>query len=184
MFRAVVVGAVLMLSAVAAEAKITVSESNKVKDGDGNVYAVVIDCPQPDPTYGGSEDGTLGPDRCGQCLVESNWGTTLKYPYDLIIKGTMVDEKGEPLKNQMIHFFLPNGWTVKTRSSDNGFFRILLGATAERKGTTPVQTDIGTKKTRKDSKAPFYAMYLMPENFKPCAEAKAKPKADAPAKKK
>ena len=184
MFRVVVVGLVVMLSAVAAEAKMTISESNKVKDTDGTVYAVVVDCPQSDPTYGGSEDGTLGPDRCGQCLVESNWGTTLKYPYDLIIKGTMLDENGQPLKNQMIHFFLPNGWTVKTRSSETGFFRILLGATAERKGSDPLQADIGTKKTHKDSKAPFYAMYLMPDNFKPCAEKpKAKAKPAAPAKK-
>ena len=182
MFRVVVVGLALALSAVAAEAKITISESNKVKDTDGTVYAVVVDCPGSDPTYGGAEEGKIGPDSCGQCLVESNWGTMLKHPYDVIIKGTMLDESGQPIKNQMIHFFLPNGWTVKTRSAENGYFRILLGATAERKSKEPLQTDIGTKKTHKDSKAPFYAMYLMPENFKPCAE-KPKGKAAAPAKK-
>ena len=37
------------------------------------------------------------------------------------------------------------------------------------------------KKMRKDSKAAFYAMYLLPENFKPCTE---KPKAKAAEKKK
>ena len=185
MYRVVVVGLAVALSAVVAEAKIAVSESNKVKDSEGNVYAVVIDCPQSDPTFGGAEDGTIGPDRCGECLVEANWGTMLKYPYDLLIKGTMVDGAGQPVKSQMIHFFLPNGWTVKTRSADNGFFRILLGATGERKSKEPLTTDIGTKKIHKDSKAPFYAMYLMPENFKPCAEKpKGKPAAGAKTEKK
>ena len=176
MYRVVVVALAVALSAAVAEAKISVSDSNKVKDSEGNVYAVVIDCPLPDPTYGGAEEGTIGPDRCGQCLVEANWGAPLKYPYDLHIRGTMVDETGKPLKGKMLQFFLPNGWTVKTRTADNGYFRILLGATDERKSKDPLMTDIGTKKMRSDTKADYYAMFLMPENFKPCAEKKAKPK--------
>jgi len=171
MVRAVAVGLVLALSAGWAEAKIPVTEEMKVKDGEG-VYAVVIDCPQADPTFGGSEDGVIGPDRCGQCLIEANWGTLLRYPHDLIIKGTLVDEEGKPIPNRLIHFFLPNGWVVKTRSADTGFFRILLGATAERKGKDPLSVDIGTKRMRKDNKAEFYALFLLPENFKPCAEKK------------
>lgn len=176
MFRAVVVGLALALSAMAAEAKISVSDSKKVKDGEGNIYAVVLDCPQPDPTYGGSEDGTIGPDRCGQCLIEANWGAAMKYPYDVVIKGTMVDEAGKPLKGRMLQFFLPNGWTVKTRTADNGFFRIILGAIGDRKSKDPLTTDIGTVKMRNDNKAAYYAMYLLPDNFKPCApKAKSKP---------
>jgi hypothetical protein len=175
MFRAVVVGLAMLLSAVAAEAKITVSESSRVTDGEGNIYAVVLDCPQADPTFGGSEEGTIGPDRCGQCLIESNWGTMVKYPYDLLIKGTLVDESGKPLPNKMIHFFMPNGWTVKTRTADNGYFRILMGATSERKSKDPLTTDLGTKKMRSDSKAPYYAFFLLPDNFKPCAAAEKKP---------
>ncbi len=179
MFRVVVVGLAVALTAVAAEAKIAVSESKTVKDSEGNVYAVIVDCPQPDPTYGGAEEGTIGPDRCGECLIQANWGAALKYPYDLLVKGTLVDEGGKPLKGKMIQFFLPNGWTVKTRSADNGFFRIILGAIGERKGKDALTTDIGTIKMRSDSKAAYYALYMMPENFKPCAE---KPKGK-PAKK-
>src|SRR6185295_4592855 len=145
MLRAVVVGLVVALSAVTANAKIKVADSSKVKEGD-TVFAVVVDCPQADPTFGGSEDGTIGGDRCGQCLIESNWGTVLKYPYDLLIKGTLVDEGGQPLKGKMLQFYLPNGWTVKTRTADNGFFRILLGATGDRKSKDPLTADIGTKK--------------------------------------
>lgn len=176
MFRAVAaVLLALVVSTSTAQAKIAVQDEMKVKDSEGNVFAVVVDCPRPDPTFGGAQDGTIGPDRCGQCLVESNWGTMLKYPYDLHIKGTLLDESGQPIAQQMIQFFLPNGWTVKTRSADNGYFRILLGATAERKSSDPLTTDIGTKKMRKDrDKSDIYAFYLMPENFKPCAEAAKK----------
>jgi len=182
MFRVVVVGLALTLSAVAADAKIAVQDAAKVKESDGTVYAVVVDCPQPDPTYGGSEDSTIGTDRCGQCLIEANWGQPMKYPYDLHIRGTLVDEAGKPLKGKMLQFFLPNGWTVKTRTADNGYFRILLGATAERKSKEPLMTDIGTKKMRNDNKAAYYAMFLLPDNFKPCAE-KGKQKEAAPKKK-
>lgn len=171
MVRVVVVGLVLALGAVVAEAKIPVSEEMKVKEGD-TVYGVVVDCPQADPTFGGSEDGKIGPDRCGQCLIEANWGATLKYPYDLHIKGTLLDEAGKPIANRLVHFFLPNGWVVKTRTTDTGYFRILLGATAERKSDKPLTTDIGTKKMRNDNKAEYYALYLMQENFKPCADKK------------
>lgn len=176
MFRAVAaVLLALVVSAPMAQAKIPVSDEMKVKDSEGNVFAVVVDCPRSDPTFGGSQEGTIGPDRCGQCLIESNWGTMLKYPYDLHIKGMLLDENGEPVAQQMIQFFLPNGWTVKTRSADTGYFRILLGATAERKSPDPLTTDIGTKKMSKQrDKSDIYALYLMPESFKPCAEKDAK----------
>lgn len=172
MFRAVVVAGVVALSAAAVEARITVTEEMKLKDSEGNVYAVIVDCPQSDPTFGGAEEGKIGSDACGQCLVEANWGILLRYPYDLFIKGMMLDQNGEPIPNQMIQFFLPNGWVVKTRSAENGFFRILLGATDERKSSEPLTMDIGTKRMQKDSKAPYYALYMMPEDFKPCAEKK------------
>jgi hypothetical protein len=175
MFRAMTAALVLTLSTVAAEAKTTIPESNKVKDKDGNVYAVVLDCPQSDPAFGGSEEGKLGGERCGQCLVNSNWGTQVRTPYDLTVKGVLVDEDGQPLKNRMIEFFMANGWTIKTRTTDTGFYRILMGATQERKSKENLVTDLGTKKMRKDSKASYYALFLLPENFKPCAD-QAKPK--------
>jgi hypothetical protein len=178
MFRAVVVGCALALVAGVAEAKIPVSEEMKVKDSEGNVFAVVVDCPQSDPTFGGSENGTIGPDRCGQCLIEANWGTMVKYPYDLHIKGTLLDEGGKPIANRMIEFFLPNGWVVKTRTAENGYFRILLGATSERKSQDPLTTDIGTKRMRKDDKAEYYALFLLQDRFKPCAAEKKEKKAE------
>lgn len=169
MLRVFAVGLIVALSAGLAEAKISVSEEAKVKEGD-SVFAVVVDCPQADPTFGGAEEGTIGPDRCGQCLIQANWGTTLRYPYDLHIKGMLLDENGKPISNRLIHFFLPNGWVVKTRSAETGYFRILLGATAERKSDKPLTLDIGTKKMRKDNKAEYYAIFLMQDGFKPCAE--------------
>lgn len=172
MFRAVVMTLAIALAAVTVEAGITVSEEMRIKDGEGKVFAVVVDCPQADPTFGGAEEGTIGTDRCGQCLVQANWGVLIRYPYDLYIKGMLVDENGDPVPNQMIQFFMPNGWVVKTRSAETGFFRILLGATDDRKTDEPLTIDIGTKKMRKGSKMEYYALFMLPEDFKPCAEQK------------
>ena len=48
--------------------------------------------------------------------------------------GHLKDENGQPLKGNFVRLYLPNTWTVRTRTDDDGLFRLLLGATAERKG--------------------------------------------------
>jgi len=152
---------------------------------------VIVDCLQSDSgkvqgkdaaAYGGSEESVIGADHCGKCLIDANWGTFLRYPYDLHIKGTLLDDGGKPVENMMVEFFLPNGWTIKTRTSKTGYFRILMGATEERLSKEPLVLDVGTRRMKKGSKMPYYAIYMMPDPFKPCAvEAQKKP---APVKKK
>jgi hypothetical protein len=159
------------------EATIQITNSMRLKD-DEKTYAVVIDCPQRNASgknaasFGGSEDGKIKADACGKCLLDANWGTFIRYPYDVHIKGMMLDENDKPVENQLVHFFLPNGWTVKTRTASTGFFRVILGATDERKSKTPLTMDIGTHRIKTGTKIPYYAFFILPEDFTPCGTSK------------
>jgi hypothetical protein len=151
-----------------------------VKDPEGNVLAVVVDCNTcQDPAKGkscetGAENGFSDGKPCGKCLLDANFPTRIPYPYDLQFTGYLKDENGQPMKGKFVRLYLPNTWTVRTRTTDDGMFRLLLGATVERKGKAQV-IQLGNRVMPKDSKAAEYAMFMLPENFKPCGA----PKADA-----
>ena len=83
--------------------------------------------------------------------------------------GYLKDENGQPLKGKFVRLYLPNTWTVRTRTLDDGLFRLLLGATAERKGKGLV-IKLGDRTMRKDSKAAEYALFMLPPNYKQCAQ--------------
>ena len=172
MFVWVATATLYLFLAVTAYAGTSVKNTVPVTGADGKTYAIILDCPQDKSgkasEFGGSEDSMLGGQRCGKCLIDSNWGYFIKYPYDLLIKGTLVDAKGEPINNHLVHLYLPNGWTIKTRTSKTGFFRFLMGATDKRKGEKPLEIDLGKRHMEKDNKAEFYAFYMMPQDFKPC----------------
>jgi len=145
------------------------------KDPDGGeTLAVIIGCNDCKSGQGeGCDDGTEAGWRdgkpCGKCLIESNYGTTVRYPYDLHVVGILTDAGGKPVKDRFVKLFLPNGWGVRTRTMENGSFRMTLGATVERKRKEPVIIDIGTHvdSTKGDDDAHF-AMYMLPESHKPC----------------
>ncbi|MDX2165494.1 MAG: hypothetical protein SF182_00455 [Deltaproteobacteria bacterium] len=170
--------AVLLLASVlpaAAENKVV------VKDPDGQVLAVILDCNScPNPAKGkacesGAENGYLDGKPCGKCLLDANFPTRISYPYDLQFIGYLKDETGQPLKNKFVRLYLPNTWTVRTRTGDDGMFRLLLGATAERKGKAQV-IKIGDHVMPKDSKSGEYALFMLPENYKPCSDKPAEKK--------
>lgn len=151
------------------------AKSAVLKDPDGKSIAVVMSCSSCKGEKGeqcitGVEDGFNGEAACGQCAMKSNFGTRISYAYDVLIMGNLKDEKGEPVRGRFVKLFLPNTWTVRTRTGDDGLFRLLLGATAERKGK-PLVVQLGDLKTTKDSKAEYYALFMVPEDHKPCAPA-------------
>jgi len=165
---------IVLLCAAAAPA---VASQDVIKDPDGNVIGVVLDCNScADPAKGkncasGEENGFEAGKPCGKCLLDANFPTRIAYAYDLQFMGYLKDEDGQPLKNKFVRLYLPNTWTVRTRTGEDGLFRLLLGATAERKGKAQV-IKLGDHVMRKDSKAAEYALFMMPENYKPCAAAK------------
>jgi len=150
--------------------------SMPVKDPDGKTLAVVVDCNTcQDPAKGkdcesGTDAGFDSGKPCGKCLLDANFPTRIPYAYDLQFIGHLKDESGQPLKGKFVRLFLPNTWTVRTRSLDDGLFRLLLGATTERKGKGLV-IDLGDRTMRKDSKVSEYALYMLPPDYKPCAPA-------------
>lgn len=149
------------------------AKSQVLKDPDGKTIAVVMTCNSCKGEKGtkcvsGVDDGFDGDAPCGQCAVKANFGTRISYAHDVLIMGHLKDEKGEPARGRFVKLFLPNTWTVRTRTGDDGLFRLLLGATSERKGK-PIVLQLGDLKTEKDSKAEYYAIFMMPENAKPCA---------------
>lgn len=144
-----------------------------LKDREGKTIALILDCnsckgnPKVDGCAAGVEEGFHDGAPCGQCLIKSNYPTRIPYAYDLTILGTLKDEHGQPLNGRFVKLFLPNTWTVRTRTGNDGLFRLVLGATVERKGK-PLVLELGTRTMRRDSKADHYALFMVPENYKPC----------------
>jgi hypothetical protein len=164
----------LVLAGVVMAAWPAAAAQDVVKDPDGKTLAVVIDCNSCQNGKGGKECET-GTDKgfhegkpCGKCLLDANFPTRIPYPYDLQFTGHLKDEKGQPLKGKFVRLYLPNTWTVRTRTLEDGMFRLLLGATTERKGKMLV-IKLGDRTMPADSKASEYALFMMPEPYKPCA---------------
>ena len=148
--------------------------SDLVKDPDGKTMAVILDCNScQDPSTGkncesGVENGYYDGKPCGKCLLDANFPTRIPYAYDLQFLGTLKDESGQPLKGRFVRMYLPNTWTVRTRTMDDGLFRLLLGATVERKGKGLV-IKVGDRTMNKDSKLAEYSLFMLPPDYKPCA---------------
>ncbi len=164
------IGLVCLMLACALPALAT---SDPVKDPDGKPLAVVLDCNSCPGGKGkncstGAENGFIDTKPCGKCLLDSNFPTRIQYGYDIQFIGYLKDENGQPLKGKFVRLYLPNTWTVRTRTLDDGLFRLLLGATAERKGKGLV-VKLGDRVMPKDSKAAEYALFMLPPDYKPCA---------------
>lgn len=130
--------------------------------------AAKVDTPEcPSGAAEGWRDGA----PCGSCLLQANWGKTIEYSRDLQVSGTLVGADGEPIAERYVKMFLPNGWSIRTRTAADGTFRLLLGATKERTGTEPIKVDIGQRTDTVKGDDPNYTIYLVPTDYKPCADA-------------
>jgi hypothetical protein len=148
--------------------------SDLVKDPEGNTLAVVVDCNSCQDSakgkscYTGTENGFADGKACGKCLLDANFPTRIPYAYDIQFSGVLKDESGQPLKGKFVRLYLPNTWTVRTRTGDDGVFRLLLGATADRKGKG-LLIKLGDRTVPKDNKSAEYALFMLPPQYKPCA---------------
>lgn len=118
----------------------------------------------------GAEVGWLEGKPCGKCLLDSNYGAVARYPYDLQVTGKLTNAAGEPIKDRFVKLFMPNGWGVRTRTTEAGTFRMTMGATVERKKSEAVIIDIGTHvdSVKGDADAQF-SLFMLPEEYKSCA---------------
>jgi len=150
----------------------------KGKGGEGLAKAVICsDCQSAaskDTCHSGGDTGWINGTPCGKCLLDVNGPAMLRYPYDLHFIGTLVDSAGKPVTNRFVKVFLPNGWGVRTKTSDKGTFRVMLGATMERKGTEPVITDLGQRVDVQKGDAAQYSIYVLPTKYSTCSAEAAK----------
>ena len=168
--------------AVAAQAK-----QDLVKDPKGKTLAVLQDCNSCKDEQGkecaaGKETGYSGGADCGQCLLEANFGTRIGYPYDIHIIGKLKDETGKALGSKFVQVSLPNTWRIRTRTQEDGSFRLMLGATQQKeKSTDLIVVDLGMRTMPSTEKSGQYSLFMLQDAYKACSkDAKAK---DAKAKK-
>ena len=155
-----------------------------LKSPDGATLGLIVQCNScasatgdPKKCLNGVEEGYLAAQPCGKCMITENYGTTLAYPYDLHFLGKLVDAQGQPVKDRFVKMFLANGWNVRSRTGQDGAFRLMLGATAERKSSKPLVTDLGTRVDSPKDNKDYYAIFLLPEGYKACSAAeKPQPK--------
>ncbi len=148
----------------------------KVLGPDGKTIGVLLDCNTckeegvDESCVGGAEEGFHDGKPCGKCLMEANFGEKLMYANDLKISGILQGVGGAPLPNEFIRLYLPNTWTVRTRTAAKGYFRLLLGATLDRQGSQ-IEVDLGIRTRLKGGTGEDYSLFMLPENYKPCKPA-------------
>lgn len=169
--------ALAMMTVTAAAPAARGAEEIPIKDKDGKTYGVIVLCNDCETgskkgCNAGAEEGWLNGKPCGKCFLPPNKGTP-EWPYDVHIIGTLTDEAGKPIKDRFVKLFLPNGWGHRTRTYEKGTFRLMLGATAERKSKEPLEIDIGTRVDSQRGADPYFALFVLPQSYKPCAAASA-----------
>jgi hypothetical protein len=155
-----------------------------IKSPDGMTLGVLLQCDSCASATGdskkchkGVEEGYLDAQPCGKCMITENYGAAFAYPYDLHFIGKLVDAQGQPVKDRFVKVFMANGWNIRSRTGQDGAFRLMLGATAERKSATPLVVNLGTRADSPKDNKDNYAMFLLPEGYKACsATDKPQPK--------
>jgi hypothetical protein len=174
----------LSIIAVTAATQVMAAENMQpIKDPDGNSLGVVVictSCRSSDSSakgcHTGVQQGWLSGKPCGKCMLAENAGQTPRYAYDLHFTGKLVDDAGAPRKERFVRVFLPNGWTVRSRTAADGSFRLMLGATESRKSKNPVVVDLGTRVDAKQG-TDDYSLYFLAESYKACPPEAATPAA-------
>ncbi len=145
-----------------------------VRDKSGKVWAEVVvcnDCKTPNESgcYDGAEVGWLNGRPCGKCFVDKNYGKLVAIPYDVHYVGTLVDPKGTPVKERFVKLFVQNGWGHRTATREDGSFRVITGATGERKTNEPIVVDLGQMvDQQKDASDRVFALFLLAPDHVPC----------------
>ena len=167
----------------------TAPEVQPIKGPDGATLAVLLQCNScasaaaGKKCHTGAEEGYLDGKPCGKCMITENYGAAFAYPYDLHFTGRLVDAEGQPVKDRFVKVFMANGWSIRTRTTAEGTYRLMLGATAERKTGNPLVVDLGTRTDAPKDNKDYYALFLLQDGYKACSASAAKSEAKPAAKK-
>lgn len=173
--------AACILTGMAGTSRAAPRDSAEIKDDQGKGLAVVVVCNEcasatkaGKPCRDGVEQGWLDNAACGQCMLQQNAAASLNYSEDLLITGTLTNEQGQPVKQRFVKLFMANGWAVRTQTSEQGVFRLVLGAIEPRQPRRMLTTDLGTfVDTRTGPTQEHFAVFLLPPAYKPCPPAAA-----------
>jgi hypothetical protein len=174
------VGVLSLFIVAAGTGRALAASTQPVRDPEGSTLAVIVECSScrsgsgGSKCHGGVEAGWLDGKACGTCLIEANYGASIEYPYDLQMYGRLVDAHGEPVKERFVKLFIANGWNVRTRTGQDGTFRLVLGATGERKSTAALPIDLGTRVDSPKENAGHHAMFLLPDHYAACPQPAAR----------
>jgi hypothetical protein len=161
-------GALLLAAATPA-----LGARDALKDASGKTLAFIVDCNSckgsGEKCVGGLEEGFHDGSRCGQCLLKANYGKGIPLPSDVMILGTLKDEDGKPVTGKFVRLLLPNTWSVRTRTTDTGSFILRLGPSGRRENKKALSLNLGERRMSKESKTGTYALFMLPEDYKPCA---------------
>jgi hypothetical protein len=170
-----------ILALTVASRVIAAENTQLIKDPDGNTVGLLVICSSCQSSDGsakhcstGVQQGWLNGKPCGKCMLVENAGRGLRHAYDLHFAGRLVDSAGTPRKQRFVRLLLPNSWSVRTRTGDDGAFLLMLGATETRKSKTPVVVDLGTRVDANPG-TEDYSFYVLPESYKPCPPKAATP---------
>lgn len=185
------IAGVSIIAATMATEVIAAGGTQPITDPEGKTFALVVSCDackagserSAKPCEAGAEEGWLNGQTCGKCMLTANAQQPFDYAYDMHIMGKLVDGAGAPVKERFVKMFVPSGWSMRSRTTDDGMFHFMVGATAERKSQSPVVRDLGTY-TDAAKGSPYYALFLLPESYQPCAAEPAKPAPKKSTKKK
>lgn len=176
--------ALSVLTGTAAAHSAVPPNSVDIKDEEGRTVAVVVVCNEcrsettgaAKTCPGGVEQGWLNGAPCGKCMLEENAGEELRYAFDLHITGTLNDQQGQPVKQRFVKLFMANGWSVRTQTSDQGTFRVVLGAMERRTPRKALTADLGTRvDARPATGEEYFTLFMLPPGYKPCPPAAARP---------
>lgn len=183
------VGMSLVVAAMATQAH-AAGQVQPIKDPNGNTLAVVVTCNtcktesegKRAQCASGAEEGWLDEQPCGKCMLGANAQQPFTFGYDIHVIGKLVDGEGNPLKDRFVKMFTPAGWSMRSRTVEDGTFHFIMGATGERKSQSPVLTDVGAH-TDTAKGTPYYAFFLLPQSYQQCPAAPAGAAAKKPEKK-
>jgi hypothetical protein len=150
----------------------------EIKGKDGTLEAQVIICndcrtenAEEGACHNGAEKGWYDGTPCGACLMEVNYGAVVPFSSDLRIIGKLVDGEAKPVGERFVKLFMPTGWGSRSRTSKDGVFRLLLGATMDREEKRTAIVDVGTQVDSRRDEDPHFALFLLPATYKPCESA-------------
>lgn len=176
-----------------------------VKAPDGKQVAVLLDCSSCRDAKAKGKECESGVDSgfhagvgCGQCLLKANYGHGIATQYPLHFYGHLNGADGKPLEGKFVRLFMPNTWSIRTRTGKDGLFVMRMGATLppepsaaapakvkvkkEKKAKVPklggakprprIVMDLGTRVMTEANESGSYSLFLMPSSYKPCASGK------------